>query len=505
LERLWQKMEIANLLIDTPLDDEMCGSSLHPANFFFANPLLFSHNRPAAQKQVQNEEEPTANLSYPQCASPAISSEIIFGSPQASNDKDSLLAGYKLLSEDDKSDEIHVKEQLYTFAGVDVESILRQQLLEENGKEEEIVLPSNFGNDNFNFEETKTKYHVLEKVGEGTFSSVYKAICKATQRVVVLKRIYPTCSPDRILNEMKYLHLLGGKANVLPLLGALRCRDQVSLVLPYFEHHKFKDYLPLMTVPQIRSYMRALFVALEHVHANRIIHRDVKPGNFLFNPDTQTFVLVDFGLAQTAEVVIEPTVPKRGRSFALPTISPEPPTFKRKRDDSLDQYQQSPKRRYAGQGRAVAIPSPVQAVVRRSLRAPRGGTRGFRAPEVLLKCHNQTVAIDIWSAGVILLCILSTRYPFFTAPDDLVSLAEIASLFGTQELREVALKLNRIIRFPSDPREIPKTPLKDICNKLTSRTERMPESVFNLLEHCLDLNPATRITAKEALKHPFFQ
>lgn len=39
----------------------------------------------------------------------------------------------------------------------------------------------------------------------------------------------------------------------------------------------------------------------------------------------------------------------------------------------------------------------------------RGGTRGFRAPEVLLRCTKQTVAIDIWSAGVILLSILSAR------------------------------------------------------------------------------------------------
>jgi len=505
-------MEIANVFIEAPIDDDVGTSSLQQDNFFFASQLFFAAEAPQ-QKIVQNGEEPTANPSlspYPQCTSPAISSEIIFGSPQASNDKDSLLGAYKLLSEDDKSDEIQVKEQLYSFAGFDVESIIRQQLLDDNGKEEEIVIPPLFGNDAFNFEETRGKYHVLEKVGEGTFSSVYKAISLATQETVVLKRIYPTCSPDRILNEMKYLHLLGGKRNILPLLGALRHKDQVSLVLPYVEHHKFKDYLPLMTIAQIRSYMKALFFALEHVHTNRIIHRDVKPGNFLYNPDTNTFVLVDFGLAQPAEIVLETAVPvKRSTGFALPVVSPVSPTpLKRKRVDILDQPQ-SPKRRYTGSPtaltRATAIPPVQTTTVKKSLRAPRGGTRGFRAPEVLLKCHNQTVAIDIWSAGVMLLCILSTRYPFFTAPDDLVSLAEIASLFGTQELREVALKLNRTICFPCDPHDIPKTPLKEICNKLTSRTEQMPDTVFNLLERCLDLNPSTRITAKEALKHPFFQ
>jgi len=507
-------MEIANILIDNPIDD-LCNSSSIQHDFFFSNQLLFTPQTP--QKVIQNEEEPTATpplATYPQCTSPATSSEIIFGSPQASNDKDSLLAAYKLLSEDDKSDEIQVKEHLYTFGSIDVEALLRQQLEQENEKEEIIV--KQYVDDGFNFEETKGRYHVLEKVGEGTFSSVYKGISLATRETVVLKRIYPTCSPDRILNEMTYLHLLGGKAHVLPLLGALRHKDQVSLVLPYVEHHKFKDYLPHMNVTQIRNYMKALFEALEHVHANKIIHRDVKPGNFLYNPDTNTFVLVDFGLAQSAEIVLDTstTAIKKGRGFALPVIAqatPGSPVLKRKRIESLDELTGS-KRRYIGTGspstlvRTPSIVSPVQSVaVKKSLRAPRGGTRGFRAPEVLLKCHNQTVAIDIWSAGVILLCLLSTRYPFFTAPDDLVSLAEIAALFGTQELREVAQKLNRTIKFPCDPHDIPKTPLKDLCNKLTSRTEQMPDSAFHLLERCLDLNPSSRITAKEALKHPFFQ
>jgi cell division control protein 7 len=315
---------------------------------------------------------------------------------------------------------------------------------------------------------------------------------------------------------MTYLHSLGGKAHVLPLLGALRHKDQVSLVLPYVEHHKFKDYLPTMNVMQIRSYMKALFTALEHVHANKIIHRDVKPGNFLYNPNTNTFVLVDFGLAQSANAILETATVemKKGRGFALPSISQitgSCPTLKRKRIDSLEQLSGA-KRRYVRTDatpstlvRTPSIPPPVQSVaVKKTLRAPRGGTRGFRAPEVLLKCHHQTIAIDIWSAGVILLCILSTRYPFFTAPDDLVSLAEIAALFGTQELREVALKLNRTIKFPCDPQNIPKTPLKDLCNKLTSRKEQIPDSAFHLLERCLDLNPSSRITAKEALNHPFF-
>ncbi len=97
-----------------------------------------------------------------------------------------------------------------------------------------------------------------------------------------------------------------------------------------------------------------------------------------------------------------------------------------------------------------------------AMQAPRAGTRGFRAPEVLLKCPNQTVAIDIWSAGVIFLCVLSTRYPFFNSPEDLVALAEIGALCGTKEVKEAALKLGRKVEFPT---EFPKCNYKSLCEK----------------------------------------
>jgi serine/threonine protein kinase len=58
-------------------------------------------------------------------------------------------------------------------------------------------------------------------------------------------------------------------------------------------------------------------------------------------------------------------------------------------------------------------------------RAHRGGTKGFRAPEVLLKVVYQTTAIDIWSAGVILLCMLCSRFPVLGHCEDDIALLEI--------------------------------------------------------------------------------
>ncbi|PLW06558.1 hypothetical protein PCASD_16109 [Puccinia coronata f. sp. avenae] len=82
---------------------------------------------------------------------------------------------------------------------------------------------------------------------------------------------------------------------------------------------------------------------------------------------------------------------------------------------------------------------------RPSAKANRAGTRGFRAPEVLFKCPDQTGAIDIWSVGVTLLCFLTRRFPFFNSNDDVDALMEIATIFGRSKLEGVAIHHNRTV------------------------------------------------------------
>ena len=75
--------------------------------------------------------------------------------------------------------------------------------------------------------------------------------------------------------------------------------------------------------------------------------------------------------------------------------------------------------------------------------AKRGGTRGYRAPEVLLKSLKQGCALDIWSAGIILISILTRRLRFFESQTDFHCLAEIVHIVGVQSIRKAALRLNR--------------------------------------------------------------
>ena len=54
------------------------------------------------------------------------------------------------------------------------------------------------------------------------------------------------------------------------------------------------------------------------------------------------------------------------------------------------------------------------------------------------ECLFPLQAVDMWAAGVIFLSILSGRYPFFRAPDDVTALAQIMSIMGTEETKEAA-------------------------------------------------------------------
>jgi len=52
--------------------------------------------------------------------------------------------------------------------------------------------------------------------------------------------------------------------------------------------------------------------------------------------------------------------------------------------------------------------------------------------------HLVTGEIDVWSCGVILLCFLSKRFPFFDSADDVDALIELTSIFSRPRMRACA-------------------------------------------------------------------
>ncbi|KWU45639.1 kinase-like protein [Rhodotorula sp. JG-1b] len=293
------------------------------------------------------------------------------------------------------------------------------------------------------------KYQLIDRLGEGTFSSVYKAIdlqhhvfdnsqwrpmSRKGKVYVAVKRIYVTSSPIRIQNELELMHDLSrGSPNVAYLIDAIRHEDQVLAVMPFNRHQDFRTYYRTASLPFLRSYFSCLFRALLSTHTLQIIHRDVKPANFLFDVTTGEGILCDYGLAQR----IGGDEWFEWKSNCLHSL-PGPAW------GGLDGRQRAMRKMEKDPGDPPGLHSGLHGVRLReplslpSVRANRAGTRGFRAPEVLLKCPDQTVALDIWSAGIILLCFLTRRFPFFNSNDDTEALAEIMAIFGRRKMERCA-------------------------------------------------------------------
>jgi len=85
-------------------------------------------------------------------------------------------------------------------------------------------------------------------------------------------------------------------------------------------------------------------------------------------------------------------------------------------------------------------------------RPDRAGTPGFRAPEVLLGSAEQSVALDVWSAGAVLLALVARRYPFFppSARGDEAALLQLAHMLGPAKMQRAAQQLKRQVDLPSD-------------------------------------------------------
>ncbi|KAH8414954.1 hypothetical protein KR215_011830, partial [Drosophila sulfurigaster] len=152
-------------------------------------------------------------------------------------------------------------------------------------------------------------FDVHSRIGNGTFSTVLLATLKresylpdSKRRKFAIKHHIPTSHPDRIMKELQCMTDMGGTDNVVGIHCCLRCDASAAFVMPYMPHDRFHDFYTKMDVPEIRMYMRNLLLALRHVHKFNIIHRDVKPSNFLYNRRQGQFLLVDFGLAQHVNV-----------------------------------------------------------------------------------------------------------------------------------------------------------------------------------------------------------
>ena len=146
-------------------------------------------------------------------------------------------------------------------------------------------------------------YEKSEKLGEGTYGVVYRAIEKATGAVVALKQMRLEQEDEGIpvtaLREIALMRPLS-HTNIVSIKNVISTKGSLTLVTEYldFDLRKYLDSTRAGLPPALlRSYAFQLMCGICFLHSNRIMHRDMKPQNLLINREG-FLKICDFGLAR---------------------------------------------------------------------------------------------------------------------------------------------------------------------------------------------------------------
>ncbi|KAL1212473.1 putative serine/threonine-protein kinase [Cardamine amara subsp. amara] len=285
-------------------------------------------------------------------------------------------------------------------------------------------------------------FEKLDKIGQGTYSSVYKARDLETGKIVAMKKVrFVNMDPESVrfmAREILILRKLD-HPNVMKLEGLVTSRlsGSLYLVFEYMEHDlaglaatpgiKFSE-------PQIKCYMQQLFRGLEHCHRRGILHRDIKGSNLLINNEG-VLKIGDFGLAN----------------------------FYRGDQD-------------------LQLTSRVV-------------TLWYRAPELLLGATEYGPAIDLWSAGCILTELFAGK-PIMPGRTEVEQMHKIFKLCGSPSedyWRRTTLPLATSFK--------PSHPYKPV---LAETFSHFPTSALTIINKLLAIEPEKRGSAASALRSEFF-
>ncbi|XP_022760494.1 probable serine/threonine-protein kinase At1g54610 [Durio zibethinus] len=285
-------------------------------------------------------------------------------------------------------------------------------------------------------------FEKIDKIGQGTYSNVYKARDTLTGKIVALKKVrFDNLEPESVkfmAREIMILRRLD-HPNVVKLEGLVTSRMSCSLylVFEYMEH----DLAGLAASPsikftesQVKCYMHQLLSGLEHCHNRHVLHRDIKGSNLLID-NGGVLKIADFGLASFFD------------------------------------------------------PNHKQPMTSRVV------TLWYRPPELLLGATDYGVSVDLWSAGCILAELLAGR-PIMPGRTEVEQLHKIFKLCGSPS--EEYWKKSKL------PHATIFKPQQSYKRCIAETFKDFPPSSLPLIETLLAIDPVERLTATAALNSEFF-
>lgn len=146
------------------------------------------------------------------------------------------------------------------------------------------------------------RYDVERELGHGAMASVFLGRELGTDRAVAIKVLRPefaaTLGGDRFHREIAILSQLT-HPNILPLVASGAQQGLVYYTMPYATGGSLTERLARKRPMELADTLctaRDVAQALDYAHAHNVVHRDIKPGNILFEGERS--LLCDFGVAR---------------------------------------------------------------------------------------------------------------------------------------------------------------------------------------------------------------
>ncbi|KAK8804061.1 hypothetical protein WA171_000154 [Blastocystis sp. BT1] len=287
------------------------------------------------------------------------------------------------------------------------------------------------------------RYQIIQKVGRGKYSEVFKAIDMTTGKPVSIKYLKPV-RKKKIRREIKIMQQLAGGPCIIPLLGVVLNPEThaPSLITKWVETRDFREFYLHLSDYELRYYFYKILAGLDYAHSRGIMHRDIKPQNVLIDYITREVYIIDWGLA--------------------------------------DYYK--PHEKYN----------------------VRVSTRHYKGPELLTNDTEYDYSLDIWSLSCMLLGIVFNRTPFFRGKDNYDQLRKIAEIMGSEELDKYIAKYK--LRLDKETiRLLGRYQRRSWSEFVCDSTKKfICDELFDYLDKTLVYDHNDRLTAKEAMAHKYF-
>lgn len=158
------------------------------------------------------------------------------------------------------------------------------------------------------------KYIVKEQLGQGGMGVVWKAEDPFLGGYVAIKELHPGISARRLQAEAQLIRSLNkAKDKIVVLVYDFEPQSErrnAYYVMEYMSNGGLvKDDAPIKTTPKkCVEILRPIAAAIDHAHQKGILHRDIKPGNILFDDENRPR-LSDFSIAYWEPSSVEPAPP----------------------------------------------------------------------------------------------------------------------------------------------------------------------------------------------------